>query len=358
MTGKGVLVRRRPLALVLTLMLLTLGACSSGSSDKKASGTTADAKLNGGVPETVDLVSVRTLVHDTLKDKRVAFIPILYKGFALTETWGHEMERGLTMLGAKFEVHDANFNTDKMVQIIDGLINEHVDVLVLHNPDVGVLTEQIKKAHEQGIYVVVLNMIANQSGDMYIGADVPSAGRDIALRAVADCKAKNNNKVAVLDGFGPDAFSIGFQAGWEPVLKDAGFQVVSHQQDQYDQAKANQLATTILQQNKDICAFLSNWDIPAVGIGEAIDAAKLKGKVGVYSLDSSHNWCESLAAGKVTASAAYDVPGIGAGAVVAIQHLLELKNKPGSQRTVDYVPHVVIDNTNYKQYNTACYTGS
>jgi ribose transport system substrate-binding protein len=340
-------VRRRPLALVLTLMLLTLGACSSGSSDKKASGTTADTKLNGGVPETVDLVSVRTLVHDTLKDKRVAFIPILYKGFALTETWGHEMERGLTMLGAKFEVHDANFNTDKMVQIIDGLINEHVDVLVLHNPDVGVLTEQIKKAHEQGIYVVVLNMIANQSGDMYI-----------ALRAVADCKAKNNNKVAVLDGFGPDAFSIGFQAGWEPVLKDAGFQVVSHQQDQYDQAKANQLATTILQQNKDICAFLSNWDIPAVGIGEAIDAAKLKGKVGVYSLDSSHNWCESLAAGKVTASAAYDVPGIGAGAVVAIQHLLELKNRPGSQRTVDYVPHVVIDNTNYKQYNTACYTGS
>jgi ribose transport system substrate-binding protein len=288
----------------------------------------------------------------------VAFIPILYKGFALTETWGHEMERGLTMLGAKFEVHDANFNTDKMVQIIDGLINEHVDVLVLHNPDVGVLTEQIKRAHEQGIYVVVVNMIANQSGDMYIGADVPSAGHDIATRAVNDCKAKGNNKVAVIDGFGPDAFSIGFQAGWEPVLKDAGFTVVSHQQDQYDQAKANQLATTILQQNKDICAFLTNWDIPAVGIGEAVASAGLKGKVGVYSLDSSHNWCDSLTAGKVTASAAYDVPGIGAGAVIAIQHLLELGIKPGTQRTVDYVPHVVIDQTNYKNFNTACYTGS
>lgn len=351
---------RRGLAIVTALMVLSLGACDSGSSDKKAEGgkTSDGQELSGGVPETVDLVSVRTLVHDTLKDKRVAFVPILYKGFALTETWGHEMERALTMLGAKFEVHDANFNTDKMVQIIDGLINEKVDVLVLHNPDVGVLTEQIKRAHEQGIYVVVVNMIANQSGDMYIGADVPSAGRDITQRAVNDCKAKNNNKVAVIDGFGPDAFSIGFQAGWEPVLKDAGFQIVSHQQDQYDQAKANQLATTILQQNKDICAFLTNWDIPAVGIGEAVAAAGLKGKVGVYSLDSSHNWCDSLAAGKVTASAAYDVPGIGAGAVVAIQHLLELKIKPGAQRTVNYVPHVVIDQTNYKQYNTACYTGA
>jgi ribose transport system substrate-binding protein len=347
---------RRLSAIVLATMLMTLGACSSGEKTKSASGETKE--LSGGVPETVDLVSVRDLVHKTMAGKRIAFVPILYNGFALTETWGHELERTMNMLGAKFEVHDANFNTDKMVQIIDGLINEHVDALVLHNPDVGVLTEQIKRAHEKGIYVVVVNMIANQSGDMYIGADVPSAGRDIATRAVTDCKAKNNNKVAIIDGFGPDAFSIGFLAGAEPVLKDAGFQVVSKQEAQYDQAKANQLATTILQQNRDICAILTNWDIPAVGIGNAIESAGLKGKVGVYNLDASQTWCDSLKAGKVTASAAYDVPGIGAGAAVAIQHLFELGIKAGSQRTVDYVPHEIVDNTNYDKYANACYSGA
>jgi ribose transport system substrate-binding protein len=351
---------RRGLAILTALALLSLGACSSGSKKSAEGGKTSDgqAAASAGVPETVDLVSVRTLVHDTLKDKRIAFVPILYTGFALTETWGHEMERALTMLGAKFEVHDANFNTDKMVQIIDGLINEHVDALVLHNPDVGVLTEQIKRAHEKGIYVVVVNMIANQSGDMYIGADVPSAGRDSAQRAVNDCKAKNNNKVAIVDGFGPDAFSIGFLAGAEPVLKDAGFQVISKQEAQYDQAKANQIATTILQQNKDLCAILTNWDIPAVGIGNAIDSAGLKGKVGVYNLDASKTWCDSLKAGKVTASAAYDVPGIGAGAAVAIQHLFELGLPAGSQRTVDYVPYEIVDQSNYSQYANACYSGA
>jgi ribose transport system substrate-binding protein len=337
-------------------MLIALGACSSGEKTKSASGETKE--LSGGVPETVDLVSARDLVHKTMAGKRIAFVPILYNGFELTETWGHEIERTMNMLGAKFEVHDSNFNTDKMVQIIDGLINEGVDALVLHNPDVGVLTEQIKRAHEKGIYVIVVNMIANQSGDMYIGADVPSAARDIATRAVSDCKAKNNNKVAIIDGFGPDAFSIGFNAGAEPVLKEAGFQTVAHQQHQYDQAKANQLATTILQQNRDICAFLVNWDIPAVGIGNAIDAAGLKGKIGVYNLDSSNTWCDSLKAGKVTASAAYDVPGIGAGAAVAIQHLFELGIKAGSQRTINYVPHVIIDNTNYDKFSNACYTGA
>jgi len=351
---------RKLCAIAVAMALIILGGCSSGSDSNKntAAGATKDQPASAGVPETVDLVSVRDLVHKTMAGKRIAFVPILYNGFALTETWGHELERTMNMLGAKFEVHDANFDTDKMVQIIDGLINEHVDALVLHNPDVGVLTEQIKRAHEKGIYVVVVNMIANQSGDMYIGADVPSAGRDIAARAVADCKAKNNNKVAIIDGFGPDAFSIGFLAGAEPVLKDAGFQVISKQEAQYDQAKANQIATTILQQNKDLCAILTNWDIPAVGIGNAIESAGLKGKVGVYNLDASKTWCDSLKAGKVTASAAYDVPGIGAGAAVAIQHLFELGIKAGTQRTVDYVPHEVIDQTNYTQYPNACYSGA
>jgi hypothetical protein len=43
---------------------------------------------------------------------------------------------------------------------------------------------------------------------------------------------------------------------------------------------------------------------------------------------------------------------------VAIQHLFELGIKAGSQRTINYVPHQVIDNTNYTQYANACYSGA
>ncbi|MND06274.1 hypothetical protein D3C83_275530 [compost metagenome] len=60
----------------------------------------------------------------------------------------------------------------------------------------------------------------------------------------------------------------------------------------------------------------------------------------------------------MTASAAYDVPGIGAGAAVAIQHLFELGIKAGSQRTVNYVPHVVVDSSNVDKFSNACYTGA
>jgi ribose transport system substrate-binding protein len=302
-----------------------------------------------GAPPVVQPSQARDFVHNAMKGKKIAFVPIAYKGFELTGQWGAQMQRTFDNLGATMTVSDPNFDTNKMVQMIDAKINEGVDMLILHNPDVGVLTAQIKKAQSKGIYVVVVNMISSQSADAFIGADVQSAAKDLADRMVKDCKAKNQTKVAIIDGWGPDGFSLGANAGWEPVFKAAGMKVVSKQQGKYDPAAANQIAATILQQNKDLCGFAVNWDIMAT------DAANLKGKVGVYNLDASATWCKSLRDGSVTAGAAYHVPGIGIGAALAAQQLFELGNKPGTTRTIAYVPHSIVDKSNVDGTSGACY---
>ena len=105
------------------------------------------------------------------------------------------------------------------------------------------------------------------------------------------------------------------------------------------------------------------WDIIAVGAGQAVAAAEEAGSVeagavGVYSLDGSADWCASLASGQVTASSVYDVPGIGTGAVLAVQTLLEVGDPPGTRHTVAYVPHVVVDADNVDSITSACYQGS
>jgi ribose transport system substrate-binding protein len=275
------------------------------------------------------------------------------------------MERAFTSLGAEFTVYDANFDTDLMIRTIDDLVSGHdADVLVLHNPDVGVLSTQIAAAQEAGIYTVVVNMISNQSADVFIGADVVSAAEDITARAVVDCEAKGKTKVAVIEGVGPDGFSLQFNEGIKPALDAAGIDIVSTVQSNWDITTANQLATTLLQQHgDDLCALMLPWDIIAVGAGQAIAAAEADGSipedsVGVYSLDGSADWCDSLRAGHVTASAAYDVPGIGTGAVLAVQSLFEIGEPPGTRRTVTYVPHVVVDADNVDSIASACYPGS
>ena len=314
------------------------------------------ADTDKGAKAVMQPAEARAFVHSSLKGKKIAFIPIAYKGFELTGQWGVQLQRTFDNLGAVMTVSDPNFDTNKMVQMIDAKINEGVDMLILHNPDVGVLTAQIKKAQAKGIYVIVVNMISSQSADAFIGADVQSAAADLATRMVKDCKAKNLNKVAIIDGWGPDGFSLGANAGWEPVFKAAGFKVVSKQEGKYDPATANQIAATVLQQNKDLCAFAVNWDIMATGAAQAVDAATLKGKVGVYNLDASATWCKSLRDGSVTAGAAYHVPGIGVAAAVVAQQLFELGNKPGSQRTISYVPHSIVDKTNIDGTSGACYS--
>lgn len=351
---------RRVLAVPL---IASLAACSSGA-DPAADAPAADAQaesgtLNAGVPVNVDPLGVREIVHNTMAGKRVAYIPISNSGFELTAQWGVEIERTLSMLGAELTTYDPNFDTDKMVQIIDGLLADgNLDALVLHNPDVGVLTEQITTAQSKGIYVVVVNMISNQSGDAFIGSDVTSAAADLGERVVSDCKASGGNKVAIIDGWGPDGFSIGANAGWDPVFESAGFEVVSRQQGKYDPAEANTIATAVLQQNPDICAFVVNWDIMSLGAGEAVAAAGRTGEIGVYTLDASNTWCTALREGKATAAAAYNVDGIGVGAALALQNLFELGQPAGSMRTVSYVPHVIVDADNVDTVAGACYAGS
>lgn len=345
---------------------LALASCSTGTeADTSSAPAQTAAGARSGIPEVVQPLDARALAHGALAGKRIAFVPIAYAGYKLTHQWGSSMERAFSSMGATFAVFDSNFDTDLMVRTIDDLIaGKKADVLILHNPDVGVLSQQIARAEAAGLYTVVVNMISNRSGDAFIGADVVSAAHDVTERAVADCKAKGKNKVAFIEGLGPDGFSLQFAAGAKPLLEEAGIEIVDTVQSNWQATTANELATTLLQQHgQELCAFMLPWDVIAVGAGNAIATAEdegriPKGSVGVYSLDASDDWCDSLRLGHVTASAAYDVPGIGTGAVLATQQLLEVGDPPGTRRTVAYVPHVVVDKSNVDTIASACYAGS
>ncbi len=350
----------------LLIVVLVAAGCSSGDDeDQSVADSPTESSGGEGIDAVIAPLDARDAVHNALEGQRIAFIPMIYDGFKLTEQWGSHMERSFLSLGAEFDVYDPAFDTDLMVRTIDDLISgDDVDVLILHNPDVGVLTKQIKDAQEAGIYTVVVNMISNQSADVFIGADVVSAAAAITDRAVADCAVTGKNKVAIIEGLGPDGFSLQFNAGALPVLEEAGIEVVSTVQSNWDVSIAAQLATTLLQQHGgELCALMLPWDGIAIGAGQALatavaDGTVEEGAIGVYNLDGSADWCASLEAGEVTASAVYDVPGIGTGAVLAVQMLLEVGDPPGTRRTVSYVPHIVVDADNVDSITTACYQGS
>ncbi|RDI55962.1 sugar ABC transporter substrate-binding protein [Nocardia mexicana] len=353
--------RKKILALVTAaLAAFAVAGCSV---DSGASGG-GEASGDQAFGANVELMPAVQKAHDVMKDKKIAFVPILYKGYALTENWGSTMERAFGSLGADFEVYDANFSSDRMISIINDLIaRKAVDVLVLQNQDLGLLDNAIQQAERAGIRTVVLNMMSTRLGDAFIGVDVHRAARTIAQRAADDCGRRNAPKqVSVIDGPGNDPASLQWNQGIREVLEPLGYTVtVSHSQ--FQNAVAQQAADSMLQQQQGkLCGFLVTYDVNAVTVGQTVASAVARGQVapdsvGVYTFDANSGTCEAMKQGLVTASVAYDVQGIGEAAVAATQQLIQTGAQPGSSHTVAFVADALVDKTNVDDISIACYKG-
>ncbi|MCG3754516.1 MULTISPECIES: substrate-binding domain-containing protein [unclassified Amycolatopsis] len=346
------------LAASAALVAAGLSACSvgGGSSDSAAAATNAVFGANE------QLMPMRQKSHDALKGKRIAFVPILYKGYKLTENWGTTMQRTFDNLGAEFKVYDSNFSSDRMISTINDLIaRKAADVLVLQNQDLGLLDNAIDRAQKAGIYTVVLNMPSTRLGDSFVGVDVYGAAQSIAKRAISDCDARHAPKtLSVIDGPGNDPASILWGQGIKDVAQAQGYQVLTAHS-QFQNAQAQAAAESVLQQHQGkLCGFLVTFDLNSITVGQTVKAAEGRGQVapgavGVYTLDADADWCNALKQGLVTASAAYDVQGIGAAGAVAVQNLLTNGAKPGSAHSVGYVSSTVVDKANIDQTTIACY---
>jgi ribose transport system substrate-binding protein len=355
---------------VLVAVTFAASACSVGGD--AGGGTTASAGANAsgastgsGLPETVQPAQMRDFIYSKMKGKRIAFIPLLFKGFKITQQWASSMQRTFDMEGANFQVYDSNFDTDLMVRTIDDLIANHkADMLIIHNPDLGVLTKQIKDAAAAGIYTIVLNMASNESGDVFIGADVITAGQELASRAITDCKATGGpTDLAVLDGPGTDGFSIAFNDGVKRAADAAGAKIVDTQHTNWQADLAASESTTLIQRHgASLCAILAPWDVIAIPAGTAVKKAESENvipanSIGVYALDASDDGCKAISSGLIRAINAYDQPGLGAAAAIEAQRLFVTAPTPGATHTAAYVSNVMVDKTNVGQFASACYQG-
>lgn len=350
------------LVAVAALAALVAAGCTAGGS----SSDSGDSAGGGdGMPGVVTPVQVYDRLHKDLDGKKVAFIPILFKGFKITQQWAAPMQRSFESLGASFEVYDSNFDTEQMVRTLDDLIkNKKADVLIIHNPDLGVLTKQIKDAANAGIYTIVLNMSSNQSGDVFIGADVISNGEDLAKRAIADCKERGEpTDLAVLDGPGTDGFSVTFNEGVKRAAKADGAKVVDVQHTNWQADLASSASSTFIQRyGDDLCGILAPWDVIAIPAGQAVAKAASEGdiekdSIGVYALDASSDGCDAIKSGQIRAIGAYDQVGLGAAAAIEAQRLVQTGVKPGSQHVAMYVSTVLVDKDNVDTVAAACYQG-
>ena len=288
-----------------------------------------------------------------LAGKTVGYIPVAM-GFDLTQGWLDGLKKDLEPSGIKVVLRDPNWNTNAGAQAFTALIAEKPAVIVIHNPDVQTYAKLIKKAEEEGIYVVQINMRSAQASTAFVGADWVDIGERLTEAAAAACKGKSN-KIAIVQGSPTAAASAYTLKGVENVLaKHPELKVVSNQAADWDAAKAKTLTQTVLKQHPDLCGIVGFWDGMDIGTAAAIKEAGLTGKVflGTSGGGEQKGTCDLVKSGAFDLNMSYDVPTQAADMAAMIKWLVQGGVKPGAAKQNIYTTLIPVTKDNASKEGT------
>lgn len=299
------------------------------------------------------------LTAKDLKGKTVAYVPISM-GFDLAQGWAAAMQHSADKWGYKLVIQDPNWSADAGVQALGQLIGQKPDVLVVQPPDPQSYAKLIKKALDQGIRVVQINMESVTRGDVYVGSDwydVAATEMDMVEKACGKAAGKNG-KIALIPGIPTNPGQmVGTQAINDKLKQYPDLQVVATQAAEYDPTKAHDVTLTILKQHPDLCGIPGTWDGQDVGTAAAIKEAGKTGQVYLVTSGGGRQAaaCDYIANGGYSAYVSYDGKGQGRDLVDATERLLQAgSDKAGAHPFGLYSPLKII--TKETMNSGSCWT--
>lgn len=310
------------LGAALCAMILITGACTTGQEEAE--------QPEGGGDDNGQLAADE---FPSVGGKTIGYVPIGL-GTPLTENWQHHLELGADRLGWEIVTRDPNWNAQEQPPAVQSLIDQGVDALVVHNTDVNVNAEVLKRAEEAGIWTVTVNMASTHLPSVHVGGEWGHGGELQAKEVVKACDGEG--KVAVITGDATSQATLDLIAGGEKVFdKHPGLEVVSTQTGNWDRTRARNIASTQLTQHPDLCAIWGFWDQMTVGAAEAVRAAGKRDQVSIITMDSTIG-CEAVKDRRIDVTFSFHVPRQGDQIVDALDMLFQMEEQgvePGDFHT-------------------------
>lgn len=190
----------------------------------------------------------------------------------------HQQESGeyeLVVNGIKDEQ-----DVSRQVALVQEMVASNVDAIVIAPADSQALIPSLRRAMQAGI--VVVNIDNRLDAEMLAkeGLQIPFVGPDnrAGAKKVGDhlaTRLAKGDAVAILEGLQTSENGRARKAGFEDAIKDAGLTITDSQSAQWEMAKANEIASSMLSEHPEIRAILAANDSMALG---AIAAAKSVGR--------------------------------------------------------------------------------
>jgi ribose transport system substrate-binding protein len=196
----------------------------------------------------------------------------------------------------------------QQVALVEQMIASGVDAIVIAPADSRALVPVLRRAQQAGIVVVNIDNKLDQQTLEAAGAEIPFIGPDnrAGARMVGEALARQlqpGDPVAILEGI-PTAFNAQQRRlGFEEAMQTAGMRIVAVQSGQWEQARANTVASGILRAHPELKAILASNDNMALGAATAVRQAGRSGQVAIVGFDNISAIREMLRDGRVLATA-------------------------------------------------------
>jgi inositol transport system substrate-binding protein len=212
------------------------------------------------------------------------------------------MEAKAKEMGVELITVDAERSALKQVEQVESFISQGVDAIIMNPCEVEASSPAVKLALDAKIPIINVNSETSAKPTAFVGSDDAESAR-IAMKYIVE-KLGGKGNVLMMHGFMGQAAQIRRDSGAKEILKaNPGLKLLAEQTGEWDRAKGMSLAENWIQSYGDkINAIFAQNDEMGMGAVKALEAAGLKGKVLVVSVDAIPDALQAVKKGALDAT--------------------------------------------------------
>ncbi len=295
---------------------------------------------------TIALTGCNQANDDAQGDKPLIGVSMLSMQNEFIVKVSDEIEKKAEAVGAELIVVDAERSALKQIEQIESFIAQGVDAIVMNPCEVEASSPAVTKALAAGIPIINVNSATATKPTAFVGSDDVESGR-IAMEYLAK-RLNGQGNVIMIHGYMGQAAQIQREQGAREILKKyPGLKLLAHQTGEWDRAKSMSLMENWIQSfgNKVNAVFAQN-DEMGMGAVKALEAAGMKDKVVVVSIDAIPDALRAVEKGTLDATVFQNATQQGA---QAIETALKIIGKQPYEKEV-LIPFQLVTRENVAEF--------
>lgn len=214
-------------------------------------------------------------------------------------------------------------SVEEQVKIMEDMIQQDMDVIIVHCADSNGIMPGVRKAQEAGILVLTIGTPASEDTFLRTGVDYYETGYTIAKTMAEELGGKGN--VIILEGPPGAANAIERLAGIQDALKEyPDMEIVASQTANFKRTEGMSVTENLIQKHTDIQGVIGCNDESALGAVQALKAAGMT-DVLVAGFDGSVDATNAVKSGEMFAT--YNTDPYGSGYIACAYAVNNLNDK-------------------------------